>query len=136
LTVSAGTPDAKAHAYSTEISGYTVDEANGTHTAYYVCTHNAEHKDYGDPEEHSYTLEDGTKCVCGAEKPAATGLKGDVNLDGQITLSDAVLAAEYYMDWEANPITDPVILYNADFNSDGTISLTDAVQIAEYYMDN
>lgn len=93
--------------------------------------------------EHDFT---NGNCVCGAEKPEeptdpeptdpVTGLKGDVNLDGQVTLTDAVLAAQYYMDWDTNPITDPEVLYNADFNSDGVVSLTDAVEIAKYYMNN
>ncbi len=127
-TVAVGS--SKGHAYPATPSSYT---NNGdTHTAHYVCGNDATHTKSDAPVEHTYDQE-GDKCVCGAEKP---GLKGDVNLDGEVTLTDAVLAAQYFMDWDTNPITDAKVFYNADFNSDGTLSLTDAVEIAKYFMNN
>ena len=53
-----------AHAYSNEISGYTINNNDGTHTAYYNCTLNAEHaKKTGATATHTYDTETHV-CVC------------------------------------------------------------------------
>jgi hypothetical protein len=93
LTVSAGTPNVNAHAYSTEISGYTVDEANGTHTAYYVCTHNAEHKKYDAAVAHDFTTGD---CVCGQPKPVT---------NVTVTYKGAALASAYSVNGQTVTVT-------------------------------
>lgn len=91
----------------------------------------------GEPAEHSYTLEGGTKCVCGAEKPVtpppATGLKGDVDLDGAAgTLEDVTMLARHYMTYET--IIDSQSLANGDIDGNGTIELEDLTALARFYM--
>ena len=84
----------------------------------------------GEKVNHDFTEGD---CVCGAEKPAATGLKGDVNLDGQVTLADAVLLVRHTL--EVETIIDEDALANADVNGDGSITLADAVKLTRFTLD-
>ena len=53
---------ALGHAFPDNPNGYT-DNKDGTHTAYYVCVHNAEHIEKGTAVAHTYV---NGKCVCGA----------------------------------------------------------------------
>ena len=76
--------------------------------------------------DHDFTKGD---CVCGAKKPA-TGLKGDVNLDGEITAADVTLLAQHAAGIEF--ITDPVALANGEVNGDGEITAADVTQLACY----
>lgn len=64
---------------------------------------------------------------------AEEGLKGDVNLDGEITLADAVLLTRHTLDVEI--ITDQIALKNANVNGDDIISLADAVKLTRYTLD-
>jgi hypothetical protein len=55
---------------------------------------------------------------------------GDVNADGSITIVDALLTAQYYVD--LNPAGfNPA---NADVNCDGSITIVDALLIARRYV--
>lgn len=76
--------------------------------------------------DHDFTKGD---CVCGAKKPA-TGLKGDVNLDGEITAADVTLLAQHAAGIEF--ITDPVALANGEVNGDGEITAADVTKLACY----
>ena len=76
--------------------------------------------------DHDFTNGD---CVCGAKKPA-TGLKGDVNLDGEITAADVTLLAQHAAGIEF--ITDPVALANGEVNGDGEITAADVTKLACY----
>ena len=110
------------------------DNDDGTHTATYTCTADATHTKSDAPAEHSYTLEGGTKCVCDATKPVtpppATGLKGDVNLDGSVTAADLTLLARHIGGIEL--ITNETALVNANVNGDGSITAADLTKLARY----
>lgn len=69
--------------------------------------------------------------ITATEKPA--GLKGDVNLDGQVTLADAVLLTRHTLDVEI--VTNPTALMNADVNGDGELTLADAVKLTRYTLE-
>ncbi|MBN2441259.1 MAG: dockerin type I repeat-containing protein, partial [Spirochaetales bacterium] len=56
---------------------------------------------------------------------------GDVDGDGEITIVDALLTAQYYVD--LNPVNFNPDL--ADVNCDGIIDIVDALLIAQYYVD-
>ncbi len=67
----------------------------------------------------------GVCTVCGAVDPSV--LKGDLNLDGQITSADTVMMARYLIDLvELNEAQ----LTAADMNSDGVITSADTVLLA------
>ena len=55
--------------------------------------------------------------------------KGDVNRDGQITLADAVLVAEYVM---GKTTLDTDQMQRADVDCNGTVSIMDAYYIVQY----
>ncbi len=57
---------------------------------------------------------------------ADSALKGDVNLDGQITGTDVIQLKEYMIGTRS--FTEPALI-NADVNGDGTISTTDLSQL-------
>jgi hypothetical protein len=59
-----------------------------------------------------------------------TGMTGDVNGDGSITIVDALLTAQYYVN--LNPAG--FISENADTDCDGSIDIIDALLIAQYYV--
>ena len=59
-----------------------------------------------------------------------TYILGDVNGDGEIDLTDAVMIFDYYMGEEMTGFIEAA----ADFNSDGDIDLTDVVSVFDYYM--
>lgn len=81
----------------------------------------------GEKVDHDFTNGD---CVCGAEKPAATGLKGDVNLDGVVNMSDFTKLAQHI--GEVDSITDSVALANADVTGDGVVNMSDFTKLAQY----
>lgn len=84
--------------------------------------------DYVTNESHTYV--DGA-CICGAVEPVTpTGLKGDVDLDGDVDLADLVLTAKHI--GEVDEITNTQSYANADINGDGEIALDDLVKIAQY----
>lgn len=107
------------------------DNGDGTHTVSYTCELNASHTMSDEPEEHTYNQEDGTKCICGAEKPAApAGLKGDVDLSGEVDLNDLVALAQHI--GESVIITNSESLANAEVTGEGDVDLNDLVKIAQY----
>lgn len=109
-----------AHAYSDDIKGYIVD-ADGTHTAYYTCAYNVDHKKYDDPVPHVYAE---GKCVCGAEEIVApAGLKGDVNLDGKVDALDLDIMVQVVPG--IAELINAQALINADVNEDGNIDAVD-----------
>ena len=75
---------------------------------------------------HDFTKGD---CVCGAKKPA-TGLKGDVNLDGEITMEDAVALLRHVLNDLI--ITDATALSNGEVTGDTSLTMEDAVKIMRY----
>lgn len=58
-------------------------------------------------------------------------IKGDVNNDGIVTVSDVVTTARYILNY--NP--DPFVFEAADMNGDGKITITDVVKIANLILD-
>jgi hypothetical protein len=62
--------------------------------------------------------------------PVPTGILGDVNTDGTITIVDALMTAQYYVN------LDPAGFYAAaaDVNCDGGVSIVDALVIAQKYV--
>lgn len=76
--------------------------------------------------DHDFTNGD---CVCGAKKPA-TGLKGDVNLDGEITMEDAVALLRHVLNDLI--ITDATALSNGEVTGDTSLTMEDAVKIMRY----
>lgn len=117
--------DPKNHDW--QVKDYTVTA--DTHIANYVCANDATHTKSDEAVAHTYDQE-GDKCVCGAEKPAATGLKGDVNLDGVVNMSDFTKLAQHI--GEVDTITDPVALANADVTGDGVVNMSDFTKLAQY----
>jgi hypothetical protein len=122
--------DENAHAYSTEISGYT-DNEDGTHTAYYTCAHNAEHKKVDDPKEHDFSEGD---CDCGAKKPAPAGLKGDMNSDGVVDMDDVIALLSHVMKVDGEIISDQNILARGEVTGDTTLDMDDVIKVLQYVM--
>lgn len=58
-------------------------------------------------------------------------VKGDVNNDGIVTVSDVVTTARYILNY--NP--EPFVFEAADMNGDGKITITDVVKIANLVLD-
>ena len=56
--------------------------------------------------------------------------QGDINADGMVDVSDAVLLLNYYL--VGNPT--PEIITLCDMNADGTVDVTDAVQVLNKFM--
>ena len=76
--------------------------------------------------DHDFTNGD---CVCGAKKPA-TGLKGDVNLDGKVNAEDLTMLARHVAEIEI--ITDAVALDNADVTGDHKVGADDLTKLARF----
>ena len=69
--------------------------------------------------------------ITATEKPA--GLKGDVDLDGEVaTLDDVTVLARHYMNYEL--IEDQQAFANGDIDGDGEITLDDFTALVRYYM--
>lgn len=66
-------------------------------------------------------------------KDEVTGLKGDVDLDGDVDFEDAVMLTRHYMDVEI--IENEMALANADVDGDGEITLNDAVKLTRFALD-
>lgn len=109
------------------------DTEGDTHTANYVCKNDASHTKSDEPVAHTYDQE-GDKCVCGAVKPVQpAGMKGDVDLDGDVDSEDAVIIFKHAM--EAAEITDETALFNADVTGEGEVDSEDAVKVFKYAME-
>ena len=76
--------------------------------------------------DHDFTNGD---CVCGAKKPA-TGLKGDIDLDGEVGPSDLTALAKHLAEIEF--ITDATAAFNADVTGDDEIGPDDLTKLAQY----
>lgn len=59
------------------------------------------------------------------------GSTGDVNRDGEITVIDALLVAQYYVGLEPSPF----YRLDADVDCDDIIDIIDALKIAQYYVE-
>lgn len=104
------------------------DNGDGTHTAKYTCKNNASHTKTDAPAEHDFTAGD---CVCGAKKPA-TGLKGDVNLDGVVDMDDVVALMQHVL--KAEIITNPTSLSNGEVTNDTALDMDDVVKLMQYVL--
>lgn len=103
------------------------DNGDGTHTAYEACACGQTNGD-GATVDHDFT---NGECVCGAEKPVQpVGMKGDVDLDGDVDSDDAVAIFKHALDAEL--LTDPVALLNAEVTGDDTINSDDAVKVFKF----
>ena len=80
----------------------------------------------GEKVNHDFTEGD---CVCGAEKPATTGLKGDLDLNGKVSAEDLTLLARAVAGIET---LEGEALLNADVNGDGKINSEDLTMHARY----
>ena len=56
---------------------------------------------------------------------------GDINADGTVDVSDAVLLLNYYLAGTPSP----EIITRCDMNADGTVDVTDSVQVLNKYME-
>lgn len=102
-----------------------VDNTGDTHTVKHVCCGATE-----TPVEHTYDQEEGTKCVCGAVKPVATAVKGDVNLDGVVTAEDVTRLLEHVAGIQT--LTDVQALANAEVTGDDALEADDVTKILEF----
>ena len=101
-----------------------------THSATYDCCGGA----YVTNEAHDYT---NGNCACGAEKPAdpdpeepKPGLKGDVDLNGVVDMSDFVALAKHI--GEVEFITNSVAMKNADVTDDDVVDMNDFTKLAQF----
>jgi endoglucanase len=62
--------------------------------------------------------------------PPSQDLLGDVNGDGVVTITDALLIARYYVNLNPSPFNSNV----ADTNCDSNVNILDALLIARYYV--
>lgn len=63
---------------------------------------------------------------------AVTGMKGDVNLDGTVNMTDAVRLLRHTLGIEK--LTDPVALANGEVMGDEILDMKDCVKILRYYL--
>lgn len=66
----------------------------------------------------------------GSQTNVKTRIRGDINKDNTVDITDAVAAINSYLD----NTTDPDILTLSDLNNDGIIDVTDAVLIINIYL--
>lgn len=100
-----------------------INNGNGTHTATSVCGNDATHISE-DTKDHDFT---NGNCICGAKKP---GLKGDIDLDGDVDMDDLTYFAEHIA--KIITITDAQSLDNAEVTGDGEVTMDDLTKLAEY----
>lgn len=82
--------------------------------------------------DHNYTTATKTGYVTVAGETGDT-LYGDVNCDGEVTISDVVMLSRYVaQDTELNPVPSAQGLKNADCESNGNIDAGDITAIARY----
>lgn len=116
---------ATGHEWSTP--KYT-DNNDGTHTASYVCENDNTHTKSDDAVAHDFTTGD---CACGAKEPV-TGLKGDVDLNGEVDMDDVVALAQHVL--QDKIITDSTALLNGEVTGDETLDMDDVVKLMQYVL--
>ena len=84
-------------------------------------------------QAHDFTYGD---CVCGEQKPVepVTGLKGDVDLDGDVDMDDAVAVLRHFLNDLI--ITDATALTNAEVTGNTELDMEDAVKIMRYALND
>ncbi len=158
-TVSA-TLTVKEHDY--RFKDYTVTDE--THTANYVCANDPTHTKTEGPTEHTFDQEDGTKCVCGADKPVtnilvtpigntlatAYTVEGNVvtvtfNLackvgylnDGKYEVITAVANLDGSYSFTApEGVTEVLLVVKGDITGDGRFNAFDRANIGKALIDN
>ncbi|MBN2436807.1 MAG: leucine-rich repeat protein [Spirochaetes bacterium] len=63
------------------------------------------------------------------DEQVSTGILGDTDSDGEVTIEDSLLTAQYYISMDLEYFDTTV----ADVNGDTVINITDALLIAQYY---
>lgn len=61
-----------------------------------------------------------------------TGMKGDVDLDNDVDMTDAIMLLRHYLGIEV--ITDATSLDNGEVTGNGTIEMQDCIKILRYYL--
>ena len=112
------------HSYTAKVTKEATSTTAGT--IVYTCSLcQSSYSDSVPALEHDY--KDGCCTLCGQKDESVQ--KGDINGDGVISSSDAVLLAEYLVDLTELNETQ---LQAADINGDGLITSSDSVQLARF----
>ena len=64
--------------------------------------------------------------------PEETGLKGDVNLDGKVDMTDAIRLLRHTLGIEL--LTDSTALANGEVTGNTTLDMQDCIKILRYYL--
>lgn len=83
----------------------------------------------GEKVDHDFTDGD---CVCGAEKPAPAGLKGDVDGNNVVDQEDVLALLRHVL--KANIITDDATLERCEVTGDDTLDQDDVIKILRYVL--
>jgi len=78
------------------------------------------------PKDKTYAhIDGGTSNPGYFSKKGGTFLRGDVNGDGSVNISDVISAINYL----SNNDTTGINIVNADMNNDGTVTITDVIAL-------
>lgn len=132
--------DEKLVAYGTTNDDGTFEfEASGTiDEKYYLRLSNFEPDIYfADFDFYEFTLNDSSfkvEVLKGLKPPYIMLLKGDLNGDGKVNSTDAVIAINYYQNaGDVDSINQTFLFAVGDMNNDGKINSSDASLILKYY---